>query len=100
MKTIKGPAIFLAQFAGDDETGPRVIAADPAEGIVIEAASDQVLVREVQPPGSRRMEVADWIKEDERDCGRRGGETLRQTDCRNVPRGVREEGPSSPEKRL
>lgn len=39
----------------------RVVAADPAEGIVIEAASDQVLVREVQPPGSRRMEVADWI---------------------------------------
>lgn len=39
----------------------RVVAADPGEGIVIEAGSDQVVVREVQPPGSRRMEAADWI---------------------------------------
>jgi methionyl-tRNA formyltransferase len=39
----------------------RVVAADPGEGIVIEAGSDQVLVRQVQPPGSRRMEAADWI---------------------------------------
>ena len=39
----------------------RVVAADPSEGVVVLAGADQVLIREVQPPGSRRMAVADWI---------------------------------------
>jgi methionyl-tRNA formyltransferase len=42
--------------------GPgRVVAADPSDGLVVAAGTDQVLIREVQPPGSRRMAVADWI---------------------------------------
>jgi methionyl-tRNA formyltransferase len=39
----------------------RVVAADPTDGVVIAAGADQILIREVQPPGSRRMAVADWI---------------------------------------
>ena len=39
----------------------RVVAADPSEGVIVAAGADQVLIREVQPPGSRRMAAADWI---------------------------------------
>lgn len=39
----------------------RVVAADPGEGILVAAGTGRVLIREVQPPGKRRMEAADWI---------------------------------------
>ena len=39
----------------------RVGGADPAEGILVAAGTGQVLLREVQPPGKRRMDAADWI---------------------------------------
>lgn len=38
-----------------------VIAADPAEGVLVAAARGAVLFAEVQPPGKRRMRAADWI---------------------------------------
>jgi len=38
-----------------------VLAADPTEGIRVRAGGGAVLFREVQPPGSRRMEASDWI---------------------------------------
>lgn len=38
-----------------------VIAADPAEGVLVAAAGGAVLFAEVQPPGKRRMSAADWI---------------------------------------
>ncbi|MEX2466674.1 MAG: methionyl-tRNA formyltransferase [Gemmatimonadota bacterium] len=39
----------------------KVLAAEPSEGVVVAAGTDRVLIREVQPPGSRRMAAADWI---------------------------------------
>jgi methionyl-tRNA formyltransferase len=39
-----------------------VLEADPSEGVVIAAGTGAVRVREVQPPGKRRMEAAAWVR--------------------------------------
>jgi len=38
-----------------------VLGADPAAGILVRVGAGAVLFREVQPPGSRRMDASDWI---------------------------------------
>jgi len=38
-----------------------VLRADPDDGLLVAAGEGSVLFGEVQPPGSRRMAVADWI---------------------------------------
>ena len=39
----------------------RVLAADPSDGVLVSCGEGAVLLREVQPSGSRRMTAADWI---------------------------------------
>ncbi len=39
-----------------------VLRADPDEGVLVATADGSVLLREVQPPGRRRMTAADWIR--------------------------------------
>ena len=39
-----------------------VLEADPSEGVVVAAGTGAVRLREVQPPGKRRMEAAAWVR--------------------------------------
>ncbi len=39
-----------------------ILSADPAEGLRVAAGSGSVLLREVQPPGKRRMPAGDWLR--------------------------------------
>ncbi len=52
--------------AGDSEqvrTAPgTVISTDPDRGIEVAAGVGSVLIREVQPPGKRRMAAGDWLR--------------------------------------
>ncbi|MEX0912373.1 MAG: methionyl-tRNA formyltransferase [Gemmatimonadota bacterium] len=40
----------------------QVLAADPEVGVLVAAGHEAVRIREVQPPGKRRMEAAEWIR--------------------------------------
>ena len=57
----RGPVKFFRPHieAGQGEPG-AVLAADE-EGVLIAAGEDAVRVREVQPPGKRRMRAAEWV---------------------------------------
>jgi methionyl-tRNA formyltransferase len=39
-----------------------VLQSDPAEGVIVAAGDGAVNVREVQPPGKRRMTAAEWVR--------------------------------------
>lgn len=48
--------------AADGAAPGTVLAADPADGIVVATGGGAVRVREVQPPGKRRMTAAEWVR--------------------------------------
>lgn len=50
-----------AEAEHDAEPG-EILEADPKEGLRVAAAGGAVRIREVQPPGKRRMEAAAWIR--------------------------------------
>ena len=52
------PAV-LDEWEGEPGT---VLAADPRDGIVVACGSGAVRVREVQPPGKRRMDAGEWVR--------------------------------------
>lgn len=62
-----GAAVKLFRPAvpdGPGKVGPApgtVTAVDPGVGITVATGAGDVVVREVQPPGRRRMSAADWI---------------------------------------
>jgi methionyl-tRNA formyltransferase len=39
-----------------------VVQADPREGIVVACGTGGVRIREVQPPGKRRMDAGEWVR--------------------------------------
>lgn len=47
--------------ASDVPSPGTVVAFDPERGLAVAAGDGHVLVREVQPPGKRRMSAADWV---------------------------------------
>lgn len=46
---------------GAEGISGRVVAANPSDGVLVQAGSGRVLLGEAQPPGSRRMVAGDWI---------------------------------------
>lgn len=54
----------MPQFAGEAVPGTivHVDALNPEHGLVIACGDGAVAIREVQPPGKRRMSAADWLR--------------------------------------
>ena len=65
--TLRGEPIKLfspvarAEVPADGIVG-SVLAADPGVGLTVRTGAGALLLREVQPPGKRRMPAADWIR--------------------------------------
>lgn len=51
----------------------EILDADPEAGVLVAAGQDAVRVREVQPPGKRRMTAAEWLRGRGADVGERFG---------------------------
>ena len=60
----RGPVKLFRPVVLDEWEGEpgAVLAADPRDGIVVACGSGAVRVREVQPPGKRRMDAGEWVR--------------------------------------
>jgi len=56
------PLIVDRSFDGDPGTIVETRETDPAEGFIVACGSGALAIREVQPPGKRRMLAADWLR--------------------------------------
>lgn len=54
--------LFTPRVEIRDGAPGEVVEADPEVGVLIGATHGAIRVREVQPPGKRRMEAAEWIR--------------------------------------
>jgi methionyl-tRNA formyltransferase len=65
--TLRGEAVKLfgprPHAGGTAGAAPgTVVAADPGGGLAVQTGAGALALREVQPPGKRRMPAADWIR--------------------------------------